>query len=103
LSTPGNITDRLTSCHKNYTSGGAYNLINPLRKDTVCVPRRGYVVLKFHADNEGLWMFHCHILWHQASGMSMGFQVLGDAEGIFRDGDGRIRKQARGLCSNSMK
>jgi hypothetical protein len=35
--------------------------------------------------------------------MSMGFQVLGDAEGIFRDGDGRIRKQARGLCSNSMK
>jgi hypothetical protein len=62
---------------------------------------RGYVVLRFHADNEGLWMFHCHILWHQASGTSMGFQVLGDAEGIFRDG--RRREQARGLCSNSMK
>ena len=58
--------------------GGRYDLGRPLKKDTVFVPRRGYVVLRFLADNPGIWMFHCHILWHQASGMAMGFQVGGD-------------------------
>lgn len=45
------------------------------RKDTVMVPRRGYTVLRFKADNPGLWMFHCHLLVHLGSGMAMGFQV----------------------------
>lgn len=55
--------------------GGAYNLKNPVKKDTVVVPRRGYAVLRFRADNPGIWMFHCHVLWHQASGMAMGIEV----------------------------
>jgi hypothetical protein len=50
-------------------------------KDTVFVPRMGYVVLRFRADNEGLWFFHCHILMHQAVGMAMAFQVGGYGEG----------------------
>lgn len=54
------------------------NLVDPLRKDTVSVPRRGYVVLRFLADNPGIWMFHCHVLFHMASGMTMGFLVGGD-------------------------
>jgi len=58
--------------------GGPFNLVNPIRKDTVYVPPWGYVVIRFLADNEGIWLLHCHILWHQASGMVMGFQVLGD-------------------------
>ncbi|TVY24202.1 Oxidoreductase [Lachnellula hyalina] len=51
------------------------NLVNPVKKDTVSVPRRGYVVLRFRADNPGIWMFHCHVLFHQASGMAMGVLV----------------------------
>ncbi|RDL29994.1 uncharacterized protein BP5553_10621 [Venustampulla echinocandica] len=54
------------------------NLKNPLRKDTVAVPRRGYVVLRFRADNPGIWMLHCHVLFHQASGMAMGILVGGN-------------------------
>jgi hypothetical protein len=50
------------------------------------------VVIRFLADNEGIWMLHCHILWHQASGMSMAFQVLGDE----RDG---LSKGAVGLMA----
>lgn len=66
-----------------FSPAGAYNLDKPLKKDTVFVPRRGYVVLRFRADNEGIWMFHCHILWHQASGMAMGFQVGGsESDGL---------------------
>ena len=36
------------------------NLRDPVRKDTVSVPRRGYIVIRFRADNEGIWMMHCH-------------------------------------------
>ncbi|RDW68218.1 hypothetical protein BP5796_08875 [Coleophoma crateriformis] len=46
-----------------------------LRKDTVMVPRRGYVILRFRADNPGIWMFHCHLLVHLGSGMAMGIEV----------------------------
>jgi len=62
--------------------GGAYNLINPLRKDTVSVPARGYVVLRFKADNPGLWLFHCHVAWHQAVGMGMALEVSDGGHGL---------------------
>lgn len=52
-----------------------YDFSKALRKDTVMVPRRGHVVLRVLMDNPGLWMFHCHMLVHQASGMVMGFEV----------------------------
>ena len=55
--------------------GGPYVLDTAVRKDTFYVPRRGYAVLRFRADNPGLWLFHCHVLWHQASGMAMAFDV----------------------------
>jgi hypothetical protein len=41
------------------------------------------VVLRFLADNEGLWFFHCHIFWHHATGMGVAFQVLGSESGVF--------------------
>ncbi|KAK5710203.1 hypothetical protein LTR17_019093 [Elasticomyces elasticus] len=53
----------------------ALNLRTPLRKDTVYVPSMGYVVLRFRAQSLGLWMFHCHVLWHQAVGMAMALEV----------------------------
>jgi FtsP/CotA-like multicopper oxidase with cupredoxin domain len=56
------------------------NLKDPVKKDTVSVPRRGYVVIRFKADNEGMWMLHCHVLFHQGSGMAMGLHV-GKEEG----------------------
>ncbi|TVY84216.1 Oxidoreductase ptaE [Lachnellula suecica] len=54
------------------------NLRNPIRKDTVSVPRRGYVVLRFRPNNPGIWMFHCHVLFHQASGLTMSLLVSED-------------------------
>lgn len=43
----------------------------PARRDTVLVPANGYVVLRFVADNPGVWLFHCHIDWHLSSGLAM--------------------------------
>lgn len=39
-------------------------------RDTVMVKRNETVDIAFVADNPGDWMFHCHILEHQLSGMS---------------------------------
>ncbi|KAL9048532.1 MAG: hypothetical protein Q9206_005983 [Seirophora lacunosa] len=62
----------------------------PMRRDTVMVRPNGNVVLRFRADNpgtspsflyralnnrftdtrnQGIWLFHCHIEWHVASGL----------------------------------
>ena len=38
-------------------------------KDTVLVPARERAEIAFVADNPGDWMFHCHVLEHQAGGM----------------------------------
>ena len=38
-------------------------------RDTVLIGPRERVEIAFVADNPGDWMFHCHILEHQASGM----------------------------------
>ncbi|XP_012277820.1 laccase-9 isoform X2 [Orussus abietinus] len=33
------------------------NSINPLKKDSFVVPSKGYVILRFHADNLGYWLW----------------------------------------------
>jgi FtsP/CotA-like multicopper oxidase with cupredoxin domain len=38
-------------------------------QDTVLLSRQERVEIAFVADNPGDWMFHCHILEHQAGGM----------------------------------
>jgi FtsP/CotA-like multicopper oxidase with cupredoxin domain len=38
-------------------------------RDTVLVPPMGSVRIVFDADNPGRWLFHCHNLYHMASGM----------------------------------
>ena len=42
-----------------------------VRKDTIIVPSGGYVVLKFHSNNPGFWLFHCHVELHQREGMAL--------------------------------
>lgn len=42
-----------------------------IRKDTVIVPARGYVVVAFRANNPGYWFLHCHIEGHLTAGMAV--------------------------------
>lgn len=42
---------------------------NPMRRDTVMLPRGGYVVIDVVLDNPGVWPFHCHIAWHVSEGL----------------------------------
>lgn len=41
----------------------------PMRRDTVYVEGNGNIVMRFKADNPGVWLFHCHIEWHMDQGL----------------------------------
>lgn len=41
------------------------------RRDTVIIPAYSYTVIRFITDNPGLWIFHCHIVWHMETGPSL--------------------------------
>ncbi|AAS52052.1 ADR132Wp [Eremothecium gossypii ATCC 10895] len=43
----------------------------PMTRDTVYVNGKSYVVLRFKADNPGVWFFHCHLEWHMIQGLSL--------------------------------
>ncbi|KAJ4520486.1 hypothetical protein HRR83_002491 [Exophiala dermatitidis] len=45
----------------------------PMRRDTILVRPNGHVVMRFKANNPGVWLFHCHIEWHIESGLIMTF------------------------------
>ncbi|KAF5301108.1 hypothetical protein FQR65_LT08938 [Abscondita terminalis] len=47
----------------------------PPQKDTIMIPSKGYVVLRFRANNQGFWLLHCHFLLHLITGMSAVLQV----------------------------
>lgn len=38
-------------------------------RDTILVPAMATVTVAFDADNPGRWLFHCHNLYHMATGM----------------------------------
>ncbi|KAL5284402.1 hypothetical protein ACFFRR_006598 [Megaselia abdita] len=40
-------------------------------KDTVTIPPRGYVALRFLVDNSGPWFWHCHFETHSLAGMEL--------------------------------
>jgi FtsP/CotA-like multicopper oxidase with cupredoxin domain len=55
---------------------------NPPRRDVVLLPKDGYVVIAFRADNPGAWAVHCHIAWHASAGLA--FQIL-ESKGEFKE------------------
>ncbi|KAG0647818.1 Cell surface ferroxidase fetC [Hyphodiscus hymeniophilus] len=43
--------------------------LTPMRRDTFVLYPDGHIVLRFQADNPGVWLFHCHIEWHVDQGL----------------------------------
>jgi iron transport multicopper oxidase len=41
-----------------------------MMRDTVTIEAGSFAVLRFKADNPGVWLFHCHIEWHVPLGLS---------------------------------
>ncbi|KAI1137888.1 putative multicopper oxidase [Hypoxylon sp. FL0543] len=66
---------------------------NPLKRDTVTAEGFGWVLLRFVADNPGVWLFHCHVIWHSEAGMGMQFLSRVDAMREWK-----LPEDARRLC-----
>jgi len=47
--------------------------LNGVRRDTLLVEERSWTVIRFVANNPGVWIFHCHIDWHVLTGMGLTF------------------------------
>ncbi|KAJ1663747.1 ferroxidase fet3 [Coemansia sp. RSA 1646] len=45
----------------------------PVKRDTVVVRGGSYAIVRFRADNPGVWLFHCHIDFHIMLGLQMTF------------------------------
>lgn len=75
--------------------------INPPRRDVVLLPKDGFVVIAFKADNPGSWLMHCHIAYHASFGLAM--QILerqADANKIWPHGKSNALKEAGRVCQN---
>lgn len=57
--------------------GGGAGGATGARKDTAIVLPHGRLTVDFDADNPGLWMMHCHNVYHSESGMMtvLGYQL----------------------------
>lgn len=54
------------------------DVTNPLRRDTASVEAFGWTLIRFVADNPGVWPFHCHLGWHNEAGLLMQFVTKAD-------------------------
>ena len=76
---------------------------NPPRRDVVLLPKGGFVVIAFKADNPGSWLMHCHIARHASEGLAL--QILerqSDANKLFpRNSPNMV--EARRVCAEWKK
>lgn len=45
----------------------------PMRRDVFVVLPNSHFLIRFRADNPGVWFFHCHIEWHLTQGLALEF------------------------------
>ncbi|KAH8902464.1 multicopper like protein [Coniochaeta sp. PMI_546] len=68
---------------------------NALRRDTLTIKPYAWALIRFVADNPGLWALHCHIAWHMEAGLLMQFMSRADVLGTMK-----IPDDVRALCAS---
>ncbi|KAG1365827.1 laccase-6-like [Cocos nucifera] len=53
----------------------SYNLVDPQMRNTISVPTGGWAVIRFIANNPGVWIMHCHLDAHLSFGLATAFEV----------------------------
>nr|GMD24667.1 laccase-7-like [Ipomoea batatas]GME14424.1 laccase-7-like [Ipomoea batatas] len=52
-----------------------FNFYNPQERNTIAVPVGGWAVIRFRANNPGVWLMHCHLDVHLPWGLSTAIVV----------------------------
>ncbi|KAG8374376.1 hypothetical protein BUALT_Bualt11G0125500 [Buddleja alternifolia] len=55
------------------TDSRNFNLVNPQERNTIAVPVGGWAVIRFRANNPGVWFIHCHLEAHMDWGLATAF------------------------------
>lgn len=60
-----------TGVDGGYFTGAYFPNISktPIRRDTIMVENHGHAVLRYRANNPGVWLLHCHVEWHVEAGL----------------------------------
>lgn len=69
----------------------------PMRRDTVYVNPLSNFVIRFKADNPGVWFFHCHLEWHLEQGLAL--ILVEDPMGIQSDPRQQISESHLNTCN----
>ncbi|CAF1128703.1 unnamed protein product [Adineta steineri] len=65
-------------CICNQTNAACTTNNMRLVKDTIQLPKGGYMRIRFRAQNPGVWLFHCHTEPHLDRGMAIVFHIAED-------------------------
>ncbi|OVA15686.1 Multicopper oxidase [Macleaya cordata] len=57
------------------TAKKMFNYVNPQERNTIAVPVGGWAVIRFRANNPGVWLMHCHLDVHMPWGLATAFVV----------------------------
>ncbi|KAK8561709.1 hypothetical protein V6N12_048773 [Hibiscus sabdariffa] len=57
------------------TDSNKFNLFDPQMRNTIAVPVGGWAVIRFKANNPGVWLMHCHLDAHLSIGLATAFVV----------------------------
>jgi FtsP/CotA-like multicopper oxidase with cupredoxin domain len=70
------ISNKTAMSHPMHLHGHVFQVIEidgrkiaGTKRDTILVPPRSTIKVAFDANNPGVWAYHCHILYHLATGM----------------------------------
>lgn len=70
----------------------------PMLRDTVYLNPQSSMILRFKADNPGIWFFHCHLEWHLLQGLAL--QFVEDPKSIKQNASQKINKNHLEICAN---
>ena len=69
--------ERIEEDHHRRRRAAEHHGVNPVLKDTVLVPARGFVDVRIFTDNPGFWFMHCHVNQHILDGMAIIVDIPG--------------------------
>ncbi|RLV94098.1 Iron transport multicopper oxidase FET3 [Spathaspora sp. JA1] len=71
----------------------------PMHRDTAICEPYSYLVIRFKANNPGVWMFHCHAEWHLDQGLAAVF--IEDPMGIQKEPLQQITESNKQVCEKA--
>ena len=68
-------------------------------RDTIYLRGQSNFVIRFKADNPGVWFFHCHIEWHLLQGLSI--VLVEDPLSLQSNSSQQLTANMLEMCTNS--